>query len=98
MRHLDYERREMGRKTRRLVPPGTGLPLILDSARGNGPDDDDLIAAYSNRIAALRRPGHQGGRFFVGRSGKRRVVIGVDVNRNDESGNGEVIFHGEWGR
>lgn len=41
-------------------------------------------------------PGHEGGRLYEGRSGKRVVIFGVDIDRSDPSGDGVVIFHGQW--
>jgi hypothetical protein len=87
----------MGRRRPRLVPPGTRAPRILDSARGKGPDDDDLLAAYAAILYRIG-PGHEGGSLYVGRSGSREVVIGIDTDHSDPSGDGEVIFHGEWRR
>jgi hypothetical protein len=40
--------------------------------------------------------GHEGGRMYIGRSGNRQVQIGVDVDSSDPSGDGEVIYHGQW--
>jgi hypothetical protein len=41
-------------------------------------------------------PGHGGGRLYMGRSGNRDVIFGVDTDRDDPSGDREVIFHGQW--
>jgi hypothetical protein len=87
----------MGRKTRRLLPPGTGRQVrVLPSALGPGkPAEDDLLRAYRS-ISFDIGPGHEGGRLYEGRSGNRIVIFGVDTDRSDPSGDGEVIFHGQW--
>jgi hypothetical protein len=77
------------------VPLGSRVPRILDAARGNGPSDEDLRAAYAALMYDIG-PGHEGGTLYVGRSGNREVIIGVDTDKTDPSGDGEVIFHGEW--
>lgn len=87
----------MGRKNRRFVPPGTRTPRVLPSALGNGPTEADLLAAYMAILYSIGS-GHEGGRMRVGRSGDREVILGVDTDRSDLSGDGEVIFHGEWRR
>jgi hypothetical protein len=87
----------MGRKHHRLVPAGSRVPRILPAAQGKGPSDDDLLAAYYSIIYRIG-PGKEGGSLFVGLSGGRRVIIGVDADHEDLSGDGEVIFHGGWGQ
>lgn len=68
----------MGRKNRRLIPPGTGRRVrVLQSALGPGkPTEDDLLRAYRS-VSFDIGPGHEGGRLFVGRSGNRDVIFGV---------------------
>lgn len=88
----------MGRKhRRRLLQPGTRRrPRVLSSATGRGkPSEDDLLRAYRS-ISFDIGPGHEGGRLYEGRSGNRVVIFGVDVDHSDPSGDGEVIFHGQW--
>ena len=87
----------MGRGRRRLVAPGSGrAPRVLKSALGLGkPSEDDLLRAYRS-ISFDMGPGREGGRLYEGRSGKRIVIFGVDIDRDDPSGDGEVIFHGQW--
>ena len=87
----------MGRKRRRLLRPGTRKPpRVLPSALGHGkPSEDDLLRAYRS-ISFDMGPGHEGGRLYEGRSGNRVVIFGVDVDRSDPTGDGEVIFHGQW--
>jgi hypothetical protein len=87
----------MGRKNRRLLPPGTGRRVrVLESALGPGkPSEDDLLRAYRS-ISFDIGPGHEGGRLYEGRCGNRVVIFGVDTDRDDPSGDGEVIFHGQW--
>ena len=88
----------MGRKKRRrVVPPGSGKqPRVLDSALGPGkPTAEDLLRAF-RAISFDMGPGHEGGRLYEGRSGNRIVIFGVDTDRSDPSGDGEVIFHGQW--
>jgi hypothetical protein len=88
----------MGRKhRRRLLQPGTRRrPRVLPSATGRGkPSEDDLLRAYRS-ISFDIGPGHEGGRLYEGRSGNRVVIFGVDVDHSDPSGDGEVIFHGQW--
>lgn len=87
----------MGRKRGRLLQPGTRRPpRVLPSALGPGkPSEDDLLRAYRSVCFDIGR-GHQGGRLYEGRSGKRVVIFGVDTDRSDPSGDGEVIFHGQW--
>jgi hypothetical protein len=98
----------MGRKHRRcLLQPGTRRrPRVLPSATGRGkPGEDDLLRAYRSISFDLRAyrsisfdigPGHEGGRLYEGRSGNRIVIFGVDIDHSDPSGDGEVIFHGQW--
>jgi hypothetical protein len=87
----------MGRGRRRVLAPGSGrVPRVLKSAVGPGkPSEDDLLLAYRS-ISFDMGPGHEGGRLYEGRSGKRDVIFGVDIDRDDPSGDGEVIFHGQW--
>ena len=88
----------MGRKHRRcLLQPGTRRrPRVLPSATGRGkPSEDDLLRAYRS-ISFDIGPGHEGGRLYEGRSGNRIVIFGVDIDHSDPSGDGEVIFHGQW--
>lgn len=87
----------MGRKNRRLIPPGTGRRArVLPSALGPGkPTEDDLLRAYRS-VSFDIGPGHEGGRLFVGRSGNRDVIFGVDTDHGDPSRDREVIFHGQW--
>jgi hypothetical protein len=87
----------MGRGRRRLVAPGSGrAPRVLKSALGPGkPSEDDLLRAYRS-VSFDIGPGREGGRLYEGRSGKRIVIFGVDIDRDDPSGDGEVIFHGQW--
>lgn len=88
----------MGRKNRRLVPPGTAgrRPRVLQSALGPGkPSEDDLLRAYRSMSFDIG-PGHEGGRLYLGRSGNRDVIFGVDKDLDDPSGDREVIFHGQW--
>ena len=87
----------MGRKRRRLLPPGTGRrPRVLQSALGPGkPSEEDLLRAYRS-ISFDMGPGREGGRIYEGRSGNRVVIFGIDTDRSDLSGDGEVIFHGQW--
>lgn len=87
----------MGRKNRRLIPPGAGRRVrVLPSALGpSKPGEEDLLRAYRS-ISFDIGPGHEGGRLYVGRSGNREVIFGVDVDRDDPSGDREVIFHGQW--
>ena len=88
----------MGRKQRRrLVGAGTRRPpRVLPSALGPGkPSSDDLLRAY-RAISFDIGPGREGGRLYEGRSGNRVVIFGVDIDRDDASGDGEVIFHGQW--
>lgn len=89
----------MGRNRRRrlLLQPGTRRPpRVLPSALGPGkPSRDDLLRAYRS-VSFDMGPGHEGGRLYEGRSGNRVVIFGVDIDRDDPSGDGEVIFHGQW--
>lgn len=87
----------MGRNRRRLVRAGTRRPpRVLPSALGAGkPSREDLLRAYRS-ISFDMGPGHEGGRLYEGRSGKRVVIFGVDIDRDDPTGDGEVIFHGQW--
>lgn len=88
----------MGRKHRRcLLQPGTRRrPRVLPSATGRGkPGEDDLLRAYRS-ISFDIGPGQEGGRLYEGRSGNRIVIFGVDIDHSDPSGDGEVIFHGQW--
>jgi hypothetical protein len=86
-----------GNQRRRLLRADTSrLPRVLPSALGPGkPSRDDLLRAY-RAISFDMGPGHEGGRLYEGRSGNRVVIFGVDIDRNDASGDGEVIFHGQW--
>jgi hypothetical protein len=86
-----------GGQRRRVLAPGSGrVPRVLGSALGRGkPSEDDLLRAYRS-VSFDMGPGHEGGRLYEGRSGKRIVIFGVDVDRGDPSGDGEVIFHGQW--
>jgi hypothetical protein len=91
----------VGRKNRRLLVPGendrpAGVRL-LRSALGRGkPGKADLLSAYRSRKFEMPDNGHEGGRMYIGRSGNRQVQIGVDVDDSDPSGDGEVIYHGQW--
>jgi hypothetical protein len=87
----------VGRKRGRLLQPGTlRPPRVLPSALGPGkPSEDDLLRAYRS-ISFDMGPGHEGGRLCEGRSEKRAVIFGFDIDRSDPSGDGEVIFHGQW--
>ena len=89
----------MGRNRRRrlLLRAGTRrLPRVLPSALGPGkPSKDDLLRAYRS-VSFDIGPGHEGGRLYEGRSGNRVVIFGVDIDRDDPGGDGEVIFHGQW--
>lgn len=91
----------MGRKNRRLLVPGENSPpsrvRVLPSALGRGkPRRRDLLSAYISRKFEMPDHGREGGRMYIGRSGNRQVQIGVDVDHSDVSGDGEVIYHGQW--
>jgi hypothetical protein len=91
----------VGRKNRRLLLPGGSSGAdrvrVLQSALGRGkPRKRDLLSAYRSRKFEMRDHGHEGGRMYIGRSGNRQVQIGVDVDHSDPSGDGEVIYHGQW--
>ena len=91
----------MGRENRRLLVPGENTHLggvrVLPSALGRGkPREHDLLSAYRSRKFEMPDHGHEGGRMYIGRSGNRQVQIGVDTDDNDVSGDGEVIYHGQW--
>lgn len=91
----------MGRKNRRLLVPGQNsrpaAVRVLPSALGRGkPRKPDLLSAYRSRKFEMPDRGREGGRMYVGRSGNRQVQIGVDVDRSNPSGEGEVIYHGQW--
>jgi hypothetical protein len=34
--------------------------------------------------------------MYIGRSGNRQVQIGVDADGSDPSGDGDVIYRGQW--
>jgi hypothetical protein len=83
-------------RRRDLLRPGGRSPRVLQSALGPGkPSEDDLLRAYRT-ISFDIGPGREGGRLYEGRSGKRIVIFGVDKDHGDPSGDGEVIFHGQW--
>jgi hypothetical protein len=91
----------VGRKNRRLLVPGENSRLgrvrVLPFALGRGkPRKHDLLSAYRSRKFEMPDHGREGGRMYIGRSGNRQVQIGVDVDRSDASGDGEVIYHGQW--
>jgi|HubBroStandDraft_4_1064222.scaffolds.fasta_scaffold144650_3 hypothetical protein len=91
----------MGRRNRRLLVPGENSRRasvrVLPSALGRGkPRESDLFSAYRSRKFEMPDHGHEGGRMYIGRSGNRQVQIGVDADASDPSGDGEVIYHGQW--
>lgn len=85
------------KRRRRLLQPGTRRrPRVLPSATGRGkPGADDLLRAYRS-VSFDIGPGHEGGRLYEGRSGNRVIIFGVDIDHSDPSGDGKVIFHGQW--
>jgi hypothetical protein len=85
-RILGFGERIHGPGRRRVLAPGSGrVPRVPRSALGPGkPSADDLLLAFRSI------------RLYEGRSGKRIVIFGVDIDRDDPSGDGEVIFHGQW--
>jgi len=97
MRHSERGEIPMGRNRRRLLRAGTRRqPRVLESALSQGkPSKDDLLRAYRSSSFDIG-PGREGGRMYEGRSGKRVIILGVDIDRDDPSGDGEVIFHGQW--
>src|SRR6266581_6477819 len=92
VRHSECGENPMARRRRRLLQSGTRRPpRVLQSALGPGkPSEDDLLRAYRS-ISFDMGPGREGGRLYEGRSGKRVVIFGVDTDRSDPSGDGEVI-------
>lgn len=97
MRDSERGEDQMGRRRQRLLRAGAARPpRVLPSALGPGkPSEQDLLRAYRS-ISFDIGPGNTGGRLYEGRSGKRIVIFGVDVDRDDPSGDCEVIFHGQW--
>jgi len=83
-----------------LVPGENSRPAavrVLPSALGSGkPRKPDLLSAYRSRKFEMPDHGREGGRMYLGRSGNRQVQIGVDADSSDPSGEGEVIYHGQW--
>jgi len=91
----------VGRKNRRLLVPGDNsrpaAVRVLASALGPGkPREPDLLSAYRSRKFEMPDHGHEGGRMYIGHSGNRQVQIGVDIDSSGQSGDGEVIYHGQW--
>jgi hypothetical protein len=86
----------MGRKRRRLLPPGTGRRPACSSQLSDRASRLRRICCAYRSISFDMGPGREGGRIYEGRSGNRVVIFGVDTDRSDLSGDGEVIFHGQW--
>jgi len=70
---------------------GTGVPLILPSARKHGLSDDDLLHAYRNPVHVWDF-GHDG-QMFVGPA-RDGTLLEVGVTRGIDHPDVLVIFHG----